>query len=102
MKHTRIEIDLERLEDCLPHGSGINSAWEFIQHKNGKVTCINSFHALNESGYYVGYMPFKFTVQACCDSLVMNRVVCNEKRLVDFHGLREYLEDTIANALESY
>lgn len=41
----------------LPHGSGIDCDWEFIFHKNGNIDCKNSFHAMNENGYYVKWIP---------------------------------------------
>jgi len=90
------EISVELLENILPHGSGIDSDWEFIEHKNGNVTCMNSFHAMTEHGFYDGYMPFKFNVFRRTDgALSFGKVICNENVRVSFFGLRDYLDETI-------
>ena len=90
------------LEALLPNGSGIGYYWEFITHKNGKITCKNDFHAMNNNGYYDGYMPFKFTVFIDKDNnLDFSRIVCNDNKRASFYGLKEYLGDTIFQSLRS-
>lgn len=92
---------IERFIDKLPHGSGIDCDWEYTNHKNGKITFKNSFHAMDEDGYYVGYMPFKFTLEySTQDGFTFTRVICNESKRVSFYGLKEYLEEEIDLALE--
>jgi hypothetical protein len=43
------------------HGSGIDSDW--ILSSNGKKVYLNnSYHVMNDDGYYDGYMDFKITI----------------------------------------
>ena len=100
-KIKKIEIDPELFIKELPSGSGIDCEWEYIEHKNGKVTFKNFYHAMNEHGYYDGYMPFKFTVffnkdDNCFD---FGRLLCDENRRKSFFGLKDYLEDTLYAAI---
>lgn len=93
----RIDCLESILESELPHGSGIDYKWEFDFNKNGSIVCRNSFHAMNENGYYDGIMPFKFTIQfdRQNNKLDFNHIICNEKRKNSFYGLKEYLTDNI-------
>lgn len=89
------------LESILPHGSGIDCNWEFRPFKNGKVECRTEFHAMNETGMYDGYMPFRFTVEwDKYGKLVPGPVKCNENARASFHGLKEYLNDLIYQSFE--
>lgn len=108
---------VKKLEEILPHGSGINSNWEFTGHKKygvrdnisfepenfKKITCKNWFDAMNDNGYYDGVMPFKFTITEVENGkLEFDKITCNEKKKKSFYGLREYLEDTIQQALDKH
>lgn len=65
-KNYRIEINdnidnikeeiKQLLINTLPHGSGIDCDWEFIFHNNGNIDCKNSFHVINNNGYYVKWI----------------------------------------------
>ena len=90
------------LELILPHGSGIDCDWEFTEHKNGHITCKNYYHAMNENGYYGGYMQFKFVVYLDNGKPTYNKIICNENARVSFYGLTDYLEDTICQTLSEY
>ncbi len=96
-------ININRLINRLPHGSGIDSDWELTTLQNGKVRCENFFHAMDEHGGYVGYMPFSFTVVLVYSVggyvLVVSNIRCNENRLKAFYGLRDYLTETIDHTL---
>ena len=97
------QINVEQLKEILPHGSGIDSDWEFEEHKNGNVTCKNYFHVMNEWGGYDGYMPFKFTLYLNKENKIdFNKLICNENKRISYYGLKFYLEETIICALESY
>jgi len=93
----RIDFLESFLESNLPHGSGIGHKWEYVFHKNGNITCRNSYHAMNENGYYDGIMSFKFTIwyNPVDNKLSFNHIVCNENRKNSFYGLKEYLTDNI-------
>lgn len=96
-----IEIIYEHLEKILPHGSGIDSDWNFDTLKNGKVIVSNSFHCMNENGYYCGYADFSIAID------LQNPLDFK----LTFHGkfshylnsrymLKDYLEDIIYAALK--
>jgi len=118
MKSIISETDLLEL---LPHGSGIDCDWSIIEHKNGNVTAKNSFHAMNETGMYDGYMDFTVRIFRVKKSRVNKlkgpcegqyqivtqkgdidlKITCNESRKASFYGLKDYLEETIHYALKS-
>lgn len=85
----------------LPHGSGINGKWEFEWLKNGNVKAKNSFHCMNDGGYYDGYAEFTVIIppQDHTDfHLVFNgRQGQNKNRQ---YMLRDYLESTLYEALK--
>jgi len=109
------------LLELLPHGSGIDCDWSIIEHKNGNVTAKNSFHAMNETGMYDGYMDFTVRIFHVKKSRVNKlkgpcegqyqivaqkgdidfKVSCNENKRASFYGLKDYLVDTIDHALRS-
>ena len=62
-KQAKPAIDLDALRDVLPHGSGIDCDWTFHENRDGSVRCSNAWHAMNDHGYYCGYIPFSFTVR---------------------------------------
>jgi len=98
-----VEIDPELFIEELPHGSGIDCEWEYTEHKNGKVTFKNYFHAMDEWGGYDGYMPFKFTVfyDPDSDQFDFQRLICDENKRRSFFGLKDYLEDTLYTTIVS-
>ena len=108
-------ISEERLLEILPSGSGIDCDWNIIIHDNGNVTAKNEFHAMNEAGFYDGYMPFTVKIfrhtkdvlnelkgPSVGKTQVISRIgdvdfklFCNENARASFYGLKEYLNDTI-------
>ena len=96
-----VVIDPELFIKELPSGSGIDCDWEYTEHKNGKVTFKNWYHAMNDGGYYDGYMPFKFTVFYNSDKnqFDFKRLICDENQRSSFFGLKDYLEDTLYAAI---
>ena len=89
----------KKLKEILPHGSGIDCTWE-IEDKGKYFKASNSYHCMNETGYYVGYADF---------SLIIPKKDWKNFRL-HFHGnyshylnyrfmLRNYLEDSFVFAL---
>ena len=84
-------------EEC--SGSGIDCDWEFDLKKH-ILYAKNSFHTMNDAGYYVGYADFTLRIDINHPeefSLTFNgqRAHALNRR----YGLREYLEDTIACSL---
>lgn len=86
---------IELLEKQLPHGSGIDCDWE-IEEKNGKLHCKNSFHCLNNAGYYDDYADFTIILEPASPldfKLQFNGQTAQYKNRR--YLLREYLEDTL-------
>lgn len=90
----------EEIPNALPHGSGINADW-YIEYKHGYIKCTNSFHCMNENGYYDGWQDF---------SVILKRDPKDNgiKLAIHFHNghyradrymLGDYLGDTIAEML---
>ena len=102
----------KRLVACLPHGSGIDCDWVLTEcPKYWK--CENSYHCMNEFGYYDGYADFSLIIKKL--SVIHNAGTAYEFESVDFnlhfHGsashsknqkyfLREYLEEIFAQDLD--
>lgn len=118
----KILSGLEFLIDTLPHGSGINCEWSINAPKNGRyVYFSNSYHCMNEGGYYVGYQDFSIVFPLCmfdqvvdkCRYIDKSHVTAvikliadmftlqfnNGQYLADKYMLRDYLTDTVYHAL---
>ena len=100
MKYDNQKV-IDRLREILPHGSGIDCKWGFEVLTNGKIKASNSFHCVNENGYYDGYADFTLTFDVT-KSLRAFRLVFNG-RVAQYKNrqymLRDYLEDSIYDAL---
>ena len=83
----------DQLTEFLPHGSGIDSRWEFDYFKNGKIKCSNFWYKMNDNGYYCGYLGFWFTIDFQNGKFVFSNVKLQGKDTV---LVRDYLNDTIA------
>ncbi|MHA1372523.1 MAG: hypothetical protein ACTSRA_22720 [Promethearchaeota archaeon] len=83
----------KKLFTYIPHGSGIDGNWE-ITDKGKYFKCENSFHCMDEYGFYEGYADFSLIIP--------------KKKPLDFrlhfhgkysqylnykYGLRNYLEE---------
>jgi len=103
------EIDWEQFSEReratienLPHGSGIDCDWFCEKNGAGKVVCYNSYHCMDEFGYYDGYADFsvRWVAGKEKDFRLMFHGV-NGQYLDRKYQLREYLEDTFYYNLES-
>ncbi len=63
--HKPVVVDLAKLADCLPHGSGIDSDWHIKVKRTGDVVVSGEYHAMNGAGYYDGWRNFHFTLERC-------------------------------------
>ena len=107
----------------MPHGSGIDLAWQIVGPlKNGTVLLHNSYHLMDEHGFYDGWHDFKVRVfrhrktieQKLCGPCEGLTQIVQRKghwdwevlftgvriRRASAYGLREYLEDTLSYILE--
>lgn len=97
--YTNIE---ELIENEAPHGSGINYNYDNFHHNKERVTFCNCYDVMNENGYYEGAIPFKVIIDKYLDVKIIFRGLNNRGRyLVNKTMLREYLEDTYADFVQS-
>jgi len=102
-------IDWESIPDSeaaiienLPHGSGIDASWDIQVNTAGKIVAYNSYHVMDEYGYYVGWADF--SIRWTPGDAVNFRLMfhgANAQYLNWRYLLREYLEDTIAYSIQS-
>lgn len=96
---------LQEFMESLPHGSGIDSKWNFTLHKDS-IRFYNSYHCMNDTGYYVGYADFVIIVpkdaflrgwyRTIATSFDLQFQGKDSQYLARKHFLRDYLEDTFA------
>lgn len=58
-------VDLLKLAECLPHGSGIDGSWYLTVRRNGDVGVMGEYHTMNDMGYYTGWINFRFALSKC-------------------------------------
>jgi hypothetical protein len=84
-----------KLEDMLPHGSGIDSGTKIDLDKShaDKLVLYTSFHHMNEAGYYDGWTEHTITVTPGFRSL--NLRISGRDR----NQIKDYLYETYEYAL---
>lgn len=125
-----VSIDGDKLKDCLPHGSGIDGDWTIEVSEDGlSAECYNSFHRMNENGYYCGWIDFRAIIRIVTKwedvrDLRTDRTIIPPNKLTGkpgayfkgyaldlakltgqfgrYQDLAEYLGESIGHALESY
>lgn len=90
-----MNINEDNVLEMLPHGSGIDCKWEVEEFKPSLV-CRNSYHVMNEHGFYDGYIDFSVRISRHepLDFEVYFRT-SSGRRYAKKNGLKDYLEDTI-------
>jgi hypothetical protein len=101
MRKKNLQIDIEKLENILPHGSGINCDWEFTEYKNKAVKCINYWHYMDENGFYDGFYKFSFNVSQIDSGYYFENLRFPESKRVGLWGMVEYISETVHYALSN-
>lgn len=86
-----------QLANKLPHGSGIDGDW-FIEEKKGKLYAYNSYHVMNDYGFYAGWQDFYLVVPKNNFNNFKLHFQGNQY-LAQKYMLRQYLEDLFASVL---
>lgn len=94
------------LPEALPHGSGIDANWKITGH-DGYIRCDNSFHCMNENGYYDGWADFSAILRHGLQfddemDVIVHFRGNHSYRKAEKYILREYLVDTIAENLRDF
>jgi len=100
-------LDMARVVfESLPHGSGINGSWHIMQlaSKPNRFHCGNTYYAMNDVGMYCHSYNFYAVVDVLPGGqLEFLRLTMYDRELACCgYGLREYLEETIAGAIDEY
>jgi hypothetical protein len=114
-------LTADELISLLPHGSGIDCKWTLESYGRG-VICHNSFHLMDENGYYCGYADFSVKIfhhkkdemhalkgpcagkvqvlhrKGDIDLSLSTPAACGWRRAVAF-GIPDYLHESISYAL---
>jgi hypothetical protein len=93
-------MNIEKLKDELPHGSGIDSDWVIEAGDNGKIYAYNSYHCMDEYGFYDGWLDFYLIIPD--DNLIDFKLKFqglnhNGYYRVNKYMLRDYLVDLFAS-----
>lgn len=102
MDAERIQEEIaEKFIQMLPHGSGIDCKWGHLWQKDGKLICNNSFHCMDYAGIYDGFAEFKLRLspRKALTAFEVSFTGMKSQYLNHRYQLREYLVDTIYNAL---
>lgn len=84
----------------LPVGGGIDCDWNYELNKK-RVVFINSFHNMNDDGYYDGFQDFKVIIPINSTNWEADFILqFTGRRTKYIFGLDEFLQDTFAQALE--
>jgi hypothetical protein len=99
-------VMFEEFVDSLPHGSGIDCTWGGHTTKHGKyVYFTNSYHVMNEVGYYVGYQDFTVRLDKKEFHLFLTYTELKRTQCIDEPDREDWTmiaHDTIDSILKSF
>ena len=79
----------------LPHGAGIDSTWH-IYGTPERIALHNSYHCMNDAGYYDGWKDFKVIVKASLAFGLDIRVTGDFGKYAD---VKDYLHESMDESL---
>jgi len=80
------------------HGSGVDSDWKLMKEKSFAVIK-NSFHCMDEHGYYDGWQDFSIKLPLNGDVMHFKLVFNGDQYLAQKNMLRDYLEQLFAERI---
>jgi hypothetical protein len=91
------------LMNALPHGSGIDSNWT-IDAGTKSVRLHNSYHCMDENGFYDGWVHFIVSIPVVSKTLVWEgfKLHFQDYYRAKKYNLRDYLEGTVYDGLCNY
>jgi hypothetical protein len=96
MEDNAFFVKTDTLLELLPHGSGINSDWDF-DLIDEKIRAANVYSAMTEYGMYC--CDYTFYVYFDTELNLLDLEVPHEDACDCGYGLGEYLWDTVYNSL---
>jgi len=96
----RHEDKLNELINYLPHGSGLDSDWniDFNKSHGNKLVFYMGYHAMDENGYYDGWIDFTLIVKP---SLIHGITLHIRGNFGKYQDIKDYLYDILRYSLES-
>jgi hypothetical protein len=78
----------------LPHGSGLDTEWaiDFDKSHGNKITLSTSYHAMDENGYYDGWIDFTVIV---LPSLSFDFTIHIRGNFGKYQDIKDYLYDIL-------
>jgi hypothetical protein len=80
----------EEIKSLLPHGSGIDCIWHVNHVKDLVFDCHNSYHAMDQNGFYCGYVDFIVRIDLLTKDFDVE--VCQQDIEAIVGGYEEYIE----------
>lgn len=92
----------------LPHGSGIDGVWNYERRtaRRGQVSyrVSNSFHLMNDVGFYIGWVEFSFSVYSHFKHIYLGAIEFEAPFVAEIweytQNPQDYLDESIYFALE--
>ena len=94
----------EKLQDYLNtwcHGSGLDCAWDVTETDAGYVLRMG-FHCMDEHGFYDGWCSFQVDAILTLADFELTFTTEDSSELDERYLLRDYLEETIADAFRGF
>ena len=90
---------INTLLEALPHGSGIDCKWGF-DITNKAIYCRNSYHVMNDGGYYDGYIDFAVIIKTSHRTINSKLSYTISGRFGKHQDIKDYLYETIDCAID--
>jgi len=92
-----LTLNIEKLCESLPHGSGLDGKCEFQPENSNpeKLVFFFEFHHMNENGYYDGWTEHNLTITPSLQFGYNMRITGRNKG-----NVKEYLHDLFENIFE--
>ena len=94
----RHEDTIQQLIEMLPHGSGLDGTWKIDIGQSGdqKIILYMSYHAMDENGFYDGWINFMLTIKP---SLMFGFNLNIKGNFGKYQGIKDYLYDALESAI---
>jgi hypothetical protein len=89
----------EMIKEYMPHGSGIDgkTTIDYDKSKSDKLVFNSSFHAMNENGFYEGWIDYILSVSP---SLIHGFILSIVGQFGQRQDIKDYLYDIYRDALQ--
>jgi hypothetical protein len=88
----RIKYFIEKL----PSGSGIDSHWNLLYNNPEKIVLANSYHCMDDVGYYDGWIDFKVRITPSLLFDMRLEVIGNfSQRHNKYRNVKNYIEQAL-------